>query len=312
MNYSIIIPHRNIPNLLKRLLCTIPQRNDMEVIIVDDNSDAEHVDFEHFPGIERADTKVIFDKKGGGGGYARNVGLTQATGKWVIFADSDDYFNYCFNDVLNDSLDSDSDIIYCKANSLDSDFYTPTFRTNHLNRYVDSFFEGNPSGEMNLRYLFGEPWCKIVRRGLIVENNIKFDETSIHNDTTFSYLCGFYAQKIAVDRRAIYCVTSREGSTSLQISEQKKVERMLVFSRSYAFFKTHGIDVVENRHFRQLYQCKRENESSYQKGLEIMKQNGISRNTIRMNLLKESFRHLYPFVLLRKITIYVKYKIRSL
>ena len=116
MNYSIIIPHRNIPNLLQRLLCTIPQRNDMEVIIVDDNSDAEHVDFEHFPGIERADTKVIFDKKGGGGGYARNVGLTQATGKWVIFADSDDYFNYCLNDVLNDSLDSDSDIIYCKAN----------------------------------------------------------------------------------------------------------------------------------------------------------------------------------------------------
>ena len=36
--YSIIIPHYNSPDLLLRLLKTIPVREDLEVIVVDDNS----------------------------------------------------------------------------------------------------------------------------------------------------------------------------------------------------------------------------------------------------------------------------------
>ena len=39
--YSIIVPHRNIPNLLRRLLCSIPKRDDIEIIVVDDKSNQE-------------------------------------------------------------------------------------------------------------------------------------------------------------------------------------------------------------------------------------------------------------------------------
>jgi glycosyltransferase involved in cell wall biosynthesis len=71
MDISIIIPHRNIPELLKRCIDSIPITNNIEVIIVDDNSDDEIVDFTHFPGKERPNTQVIFTKKGKGAGYAR-------------------------------------------------------------------------------------------------------------------------------------------------------------------------------------------------------------------------------------------------
>ncbi|MDR2475404.1 MAG: glycosyltransferase family 2 protein, partial [Bacteroidales bacterium] len=37
-NYSIIIPHKDIPDLLRRCLDSIPYRNDLQIIIVDDNS----------------------------------------------------------------------------------------------------------------------------------------------------------------------------------------------------------------------------------------------------------------------------------
>ena len=49
INYSIIIPHRNIPLLLRRCLDSIPRRMDIQIIVVDDNSDPGQVDFEHFP-----------------------------------------------------------------------------------------------------------------------------------------------------------------------------------------------------------------------------------------------------------------------
>ena len=42
-NYSIIIPHYNSPNLLKRMLNSIPEREDIEIIVVDDCSKSENV-----------------------------------------------------------------------------------------------------------------------------------------------------------------------------------------------------------------------------------------------------------------------------
>lgn len=42
--YSIIIPHYNIPELLQRCLDSIPERDDVQVIVVDDNSDSSKVD----------------------------------------------------------------------------------------------------------------------------------------------------------------------------------------------------------------------------------------------------------------------------
>ena len=65
VTYSVIIPHYNIPTLLQRCLSTIPKRKDLEIIIVDDNSSPNIVDFEHFPGSDRSDCTIIFDKKGG-------------------------------------------------------------------------------------------------------------------------------------------------------------------------------------------------------------------------------------------------------
>ena len=64
INYSIIIPHKNIPNLLQRCLDSIPNREDVQIIVVDDNSDPNIVDFDKFPGLNRSNVEVIFTKEG--------------------------------------------------------------------------------------------------------------------------------------------------------------------------------------------------------------------------------------------------------
>ena len=85
INYSIIIPHKNIPDLLQRCLNSIPRRTDIQIIVVDDNSDPKKVDFEHFPGVGEKCVEVYFTKEGKGAGYARNMGLKYAKGKWLLF-----------------------------------------------------------------------------------------------------------------------------------------------------------------------------------------------------------------------------------
>src|SRR5699024_5954198 len=99
---SIIIPHFNSVKLLEKLLLSIPKYNDIEVIVIDDNSTEgiekfsilkKSVEFEHI--------KFLMNNTGvQSAGTCRNIGLKAATGKWILFADSDDYFLPGFYDGI--------------------------------------------------------------------------------------------------------------------------------------------------------------------------------------------------------------------
>lgn len=52
--YSFIIPHKNSPDLLNRCIQSIPKRDDIEIIIVDDNSDKNTS-----PQIDEKDERII-------------------------------------------------------------------------------------------------------------------------------------------------------------------------------------------------------------------------------------------------------------
>lgn len=290
LNYSIIIPHRDIPKLLQRCLDSIPQRPDLEVIVVDDNSNPEVVDFDHFPGMERSDTTVIIDKTGLGAGHARNVGLEHAKGKWLLFADADDFFTYCLNDVLNEYADSEADIIFFRASSLDSDYYTNTNRANDYNGFFQKYTDDPVMGEMLLRYVAGVPWGKLVRCKMVSEWGVRFQETKIHNDTKFSYLTGHYAKTINVDARAIYCLTYRSDSITYAITDDKILDRAIVLAERERFFLDHNLPVALKWlqwEVRSLMKLKEQGKFLlYEKCVNIFSEYGIS-NEIFENLVAQ-------------------------
>lgn len=256
LNFSIIIPHHNIPKLLERCLASIPQRDDLEVIIVDDNSDPKIVDFDNFPGKGRADVTILHnDKKWAG--TARNRGIEAASGRWLIFADADDLFNYCLSDMLDKYAQSDADIVFFKANSLDGEMYCTSSKTErrvrHINSYFKKYLAGDKMGEALLRYAWGEPWAKMYRRDMVERYKISFDETPIHNDTTFTYTAGYRAQRVAADPHCVYCVTYRPGSLSTTVSEEKLLARVEVFARKERFMRDHTeytiLDKIDRSHY---------------------------------------------------------------
>ena len=253
INYSIIIPHKNIAYLLVRCVCSIPKRDDLEIIIIDDGSDEKNLkEINACEFFKRKDVSIIYNYDSKGGGYARNIGLKAAKGKWVLFADADDFFMYCLNEVLDEYAEAQSDVIYFPGISLDTNTYMPRKRTSYVNKLIETYKHNPQKAEKELRYLFGEPWCKLIRRDMIKTYHITFDETFIHNDTTFSYLIGYYARMVDVDSRAIYCVTTRENSVSISINESKEQTRIEVFARAEKFFREKGINTTGVWHYRQL------------------------------------------------------------
>lgn len=242
--FTIIIPHKNIPNLLNRCLDSIPRREDLEIIIVDDGSDKNIVDFDAFPGKGRENTKIILNKEGHGGGYARNCALPHITGKWVLFADADDFFNAEFNDFLDDYKDNDADIVYFNANSVNNDTLEPDSRANHLQQMIEDYFCNQEEAERKLRYLFTEPWCKMVKSHIIKDNHIRFNETIIRNDVRYSYLVGFYAKCIAVDKRMLYCVVARKESVSQVFGYKQALDEISVYAEWQKFYNDNHIEMA--------------------------------------------------------------------
>jgi len=246
INYSVIIPHKNTPILLQRCLHSIPRREDIQIIIIDDNSEPEKVDFEQFPGLNDPSVEVIFTKEGKGAGYARNVGLAKAVGKWLLFADADDFFNYCINDIFDEYMNSSADIVYFKHNSVDSNTYITTYRGTGNNDRVNKWLYSIVKDDLLLRYRHLVVWSKLYRKEMIDKNNILFDEISISNDTTFAYLSGFYAISISADPRALYCSTIRQGSIrQKKRNVENRFDQFYVSCKRYWFFKKHNIPIHE-------------------------------------------------------------------
>lgn len=205
INYSFIIPHKNTPDLLNRCLDSIPQREDIEVIVVDDNSNEGEK-----PVISRSDVVFLMISKNDskGAGNARNKGLAHANGKWLLFADADDYYVNGFLNVLDRYKDCDADVVFynhqiVKGQKVVKNPYP----------FVDNYSMDLDESLDEVKYRFFVPWNKMVKRNFIEKYNIAFEETPVGEDIVFNYMVGFLSQKVAVDKTVIYNYLINAGST---------------------------------------------------------------------------------------------------
>ena len=209
--FSIIIPHYNIPDLLMRCLESIPVSEDIQVIVVDDNSSDADTYLERYPELSRPYLEFIRTTKGGGAGYARNVGLDHAKGKWLLFADADDLYVDDMYNIIRPYIDSKANIIFFKEKSvLSTDIHQIIKRVEYMNKYIDEYFE--TGCDKFVRFRYPQPWGKMIKREFVENYRFRFDEVEYSNDYYFSVCIGYYAKEIDVSNQVLYIYTYRENS----------------------------------------------------------------------------------------------------
>ncbi|PAV31090.1 hypothetical protein CIL05_00060 [Virgibacillus profundi] len=241
VNLSIIIPHYNSSSSLKTLLQTIPNLKDIQTIVIDDNSNEKHKEELVNLKLNCGDKNIEFynnDTSKKGAGACRNIGLKRASGKWLLFADSDDYFLEGFYKKVHHFFESANDIIFFAPTSIEID--TGKISDRHLtysklieNQIVNPSFKT----EVFLRYCFYVPWTKLIRANLVCENNIMFDEVIASNDVMFSTKTGYHMKKFVVSQEVIYCVTRNKGSLTTTVSDKIYDARLNVFINQYKFLQ---------------------------------------------------------------------------
>lgn len=249
--YSLIVPHYNQPQLLERLLDSLPQRDDLQVVVADDGSDAGCVEQLQALGAKFPAVEWVMLPTNRGGGAARNAALGVAKGEFVFFADADDYFCTDTLDALLNEKErwAGADLIFFNAQSLDDQTGEPSWRADRLNWMMNQ-----PEGERErqLRYLHSEPWCKWIRRELVERNAIRFDETRIMNDVRFSYLVGHHARQVLVEKTVCYCVCNRQQSVGKKMTAGRKRDYTKVMAETNHFFTVHGLPYCYKRAYRPL------------------------------------------------------------
>ena len=217
--FSIIIPHYDIPDLLMRCLKSIPVSEDIQVIVVDDNSPDADTYLEKYPELSRSYLEFIRAQKNGGAGYARNIGLDHAKGKWLLFADADDFFVGNMYDIINTHVDSDADVIYFQKRAVYSDdINRKSPRSGYLDRIMDIYLK--TGDEVPVRTRYNVPWGKMIKKSLVENHHIRFEEIKYSNDILFSVHVGCLAKKIEAIDTVLYVVTSHEGSATYEFCKK--------------------------------------------------------------------------------------------
>lgn len=209
--YSIIIPHYDIPELLVRCLKSIPVREDIQVIVVDDCSPGFETYRERYPELSRPYLELYQTPKGGSAGRARNIGLQHAKGKWILFADADDYYVPDMYEMISSHCADDADAIFFKADSVDTITLQPSDRHVDRNDGVDMYLAGIHNCVEAILHCT-VVWATMYAAELIRENNIQFDETLCANDVMFAVKAAYLAKATSFSEEVLYVVTYREGS----------------------------------------------------------------------------------------------------
>ncbi len=220
VSFTVIIPHYIIPDLLARCVDSIPQRDDIQVIVVDDHSPDGGNYPQMIQSLRKNNVEFVYAPRHGGAGYARNLGLERALGKWLIFADADDFFSEEAWDVFDAYLDNKSDVVYFGFFDVFSDEID---KRSHHAEWLRKIFERCLSSHdySALRCRHWIPSSKMIRRDFVEEKSIRFEEIRYSNDVLFSVKTGCWASSVDVCDRKVYYLTERKGSLSNNLDNKE-------------------------------------------------------------------------------------------
>ena len=239
MKVSVIVPVFNAEKFLGACLesVLIQTLQDFEVILVDDCSTDKSVKIaESFLEKFGGRLKIIsLQKNSGSGAVPRNVGLENARGEYIFFADADDFLvDNALETLYNFAEKYQSDVVYIeKCFMCDEENALKNFKVAAWSRAVlknKIFLEAEDMGErINMlinSHFYWPPWTKFVRRSFLVNKEINFPQMKIAEDMVWTIKIVCSAKNLLRVPTPIY--VHRENENSM-MTRKRTPEQQIIF-----------------------------------------------------------------------------------
>ncbi len=234
IDISVIMPVYNSGNYLEQSLSSLTGQTleNIEIICINDGSTDNSAEI--LGRFSKKDKRIkVLSRNHTGAGGARNAGLFEASGEYVIFLDSDDFFDMTLLEkIAAKGKKVQADALLFGAKRYDDRTGETVDAPRYLWRKLIPEQEVFSRKDMDGK-LFGlttpPPWTKAFRKSYIIEQNILFQELPNSNDVRFVLTALAAAERIAVIQEdLVYYRVFREGSL-----QNRKDEAPLCFLEAY-------------------------------------------------------------------------------
>lgn len=222
--FSIIVPIYNVERYLEQCIESVLAQNyqNYELILVDDGSPDNSLDI--CTQYAKQHHNIVFIRKVNGGlSDARNSGIKMARGEYLMFLDSDDYWEgtSILSDLQKIITENNPDVIFNYMSSV----YPDKVLNNYLNRdkLLGSFKEDFQGLYQDGIYL-GFVWTKIIKREILLKNHLFFIKGRSFEDVTWSFFLTKYISSYAIYKNCFYMYRrKRKGSISSVVTAKNQV-----------------------------------------------------------------------------------------
>lgn len=243
MTLSIIIPVYNVEKYIRSCIESIYRQglneNDFEIILVNDGTPDNSIGG-IYDILNQHSNIIVLEQENQGQATARNYGLSQARGKYIIMIDSDDLL---IDNTIIPLLD--------KAQTHDTDLTIGDF----LELYDEEISKMGAftQKEMYLEEKTGEElllglnphhcyiWRIIYKSEFLTKNNIKFTPGITYEDVPFVHECYIKAKKCMILNWTFYVYRKGHESTTFSFSEKKGKDFSTSIAKTWELTSIEGL-----------------------------------------------------------------------
>lgn len=222
MKFSVISPVYNVSKYIGNLIKSLDNQTfkDFELILVNDGSTDNSVEVAE---DELKETKIrytILNKKNGGQSSARNLGIKNSKGDWIVIIDSDDVVQSNYLESFNKAIEnSKCDVLICDINRVTDD--------NLFEETDDEYsIEKDAGGEFYKRFFMHDieigPYCLCINRNYLLKEKLLYSEESRYSEE-FIFITNLLhdAKSVVHIKQKNYNYCLRKGSVSTSANIEK-------------------------------------------------------------------------------------------
>ena len=252
---SIVIPIYNAEKKLSRCISSVLDQkySNIEIILIDDGSKDNSLIIANE--WKKKDSRIkVISKENGGVSSARNKGIANSKGDYIMFVDADDWVEPEFCAFFYDNFKNNPDVQIISSaayiNKNDEEIENPFWNGEK------KYFTGKEKEEMELQAIFkeaasyvprfatfGTTWAKAYDVEWLRKQNIIYEpELRRGQDTVFNLHAFETAEKVLYVKRFLYHYRMNSGSTVNKYTEGtidilERISRYIL-----KFIKEHGKD----------------------------------------------------------------------
>lgn len=238
---SVIVPVYNVEKYVGNCIRSILAQTfrDFELIVVNDGTKDGSMQVVDDLAKEYPNTIKIIHQENAGLSAARNTGLKYASGKYIIFVDSDDTIAPEMFQMLYERAETyHSDLVMCAFESVNE-------KGERLSAIYETMLEADSAFTVkeNRAVLLCQnaAWNKLYRRDLIEKYHLLFTPGVWYEDFRFTKKYLLYAQNIVYCDQLLYRYLIREGSIMTSMASKRNMEIVEAFEDVISYYSERNI-----------------------------------------------------------------------